>query len=212
MNQLFLQLALSVTGNVVTIVLLDLAAAIIGFVVAWFYAKSVYTPIIKNLEDDRDRLNREVARLRDVISGLNTKSDELDKKIALLEADLENKTNELRDVTVNPVAIGKYEVSGGRGGGYYFNLKATNGQVILTSLMFPTMEECRSAIESVRLVSTVDAMFERKISSNEKPFFNLIAADGKVLGKSELYESDASMEKGIASVMKNGPTTRVVEE
>jgi uncharacterized protein YegP (UPF0339 family) len=212
MNQLFLQLAQSVTGNVITIIGLNLAAAIIGSIVAWFYAKSVYTPVIKALEADRNKLNQEISKLKDVVSGLNTKSDELDKKIAGLEADLEKKAAELKELSAKHSSLGKYEIGASRGGGYYFNLKATNGQVILTSLMFPTMDECKKALETARMVSSDDTRFERKISTNDKPFFNLVSADGQVLGKSELYESDASMEKGIASVRKNGPTTNIVEE
>jgi len=43
MTQLFLQLLQSVTGNVITIVALNLAAAIIGIIIAWIYA-GAYPP------------------------------------------------------------------------------------------------------------------------------------------------------------------------
>ena len=58
MTQLFILLAQSVTGAVITIIALLLVAAIIGYFTAWFYAKSVYTPVIKGLEADKENLNQ----------------------------------------------------------------------------------------------------------------------------------------------------------
>ena len=60
MTQLFIQLAQSVTGAVITIVALLLVAAIIGYFTAWLYAKSVYTPVIKGLETDKANLIKQV--------------------------------------------------------------------------------------------------------------------------------------------------------
>ena len=73
MTQLFVQLAQSVTGNVITIVALELVAAIIGFIIAWFYARSVYTPVIKGLETDKTNLNNQVAKLKDELRTLMKK-------------------------------------------------------------------------------------------------------------------------------------------
>ena len=56
-----------------------------------------------------------------------------------------------------------------------------------------------------------DSKYERKQSINNKPYFVLKAANGQVIGNSEMYESDAGMENGIASVKRNGPSTTVVE-
>ena len=53
MTQLFILLAQSVTGAVITIIALLLVAVIIGYFTAWFYAKSVYTPVIKGLEAEK---------------------------------------------------------------------------------------------------------------------------------------------------------------
>jgi len=46
-------------------------------------------------------------------------------------------------------------------------------------------------------------------SKNGKPFFNLKASNGKVIGSSEMYESLSSMENGIASVIKNAPFAEI---
>jgi peptidoglycan hydrolase CwlO-like protein len=77
MTQLFVQLAQSVTGNVITIVALEIVAAAIGFIIAWLYAKSVYTPVIKGLEADKVALNKQVDALNDEIRDLNVKVNKL---------------------------------------------------------------------------------------------------------------------------------------
>lgn len=212
MNQLFLQLVQSVTGNVIIIVALELVAAALGFVVAWFYAKSVYTPVIKGLEEDKANLNSQIAKLKGAYSSLDEKVNKLSGKIAGLEEEVSKKEAEIKDLSSVTGHIGKFAVSANRGGGNYFNLKATNGQIILTSLMYNSPEDCNTAIESVRTHCSDDDRFERKISADNKNFFNLTSPDGRVLGKSEMYESAAGMENGIASVKKNGASTIVVEE
>jgi peptidoglycan hydrolase CwlO-like protein len=91
----FIQLAQSVTGAVITIVALLLVAAIIGYLTAWFYAKSVYTPIIKGLEAEKADLLKQVAGLKDDISKLNRKVDDLNGKISNLEGKISNLEGEI---------------------------------------------------------------------------------------------------------------------
>ena len=212
MTQLFLQLTQSVTGNVITIIALGLAAAIIGFIVAWYYARSVYTPVIKGLETDKNNLNNKAFKLEGELGKLNEKFNKLSEKLGNLELEAESRDKEIKELSSGNLHVGKYAISSTKGGGNHFNLIATNGQVILTSQMYSTLEECRAAMESVREHCTDDDRFDRKISSNNKHFFNLTSPDGQIIGKSELYESLANMEKGIASVKRNGISTTVVEE
>ena len=89
--------------------------------------------------------------------------------------------------------------------GIKFDLKAGNGQVILTSEVYTTKAACQNGIESVKKNAPDDARYERKDSTNGKPMFNLKATNGQVIGTSELYESVAARENGIESVKKNAP-------
>ena len=107
---------------------------------------------------------------------------------------------------------GKFEISKRKNGEFQFNLKAGNGQVILVSQGYADKAGCKNGIESVKKNSPDDARYERKTSSNDKPFFNLLAANGQVIGSSEMYESTASRENGIASVKANAPDAAVVDE
>jgi len=70
----------------------------------------------------------------------------------------------------------------------------------------------KNGIESVRKNSQVDARFDRLEAKNGKPYFNLKATNGQIIGNSEMYESVAARENGIASVAKNAPDADVKEE
>ena len=96
--------------------------------------------------------------------------------------------------------------------GFKFDLKAGNGQVILTSEVYTTKAACENGVESVKKNAPDDAKYERKESSNGKPMFNLKAGNGQVIGTSELYESEAARDNGVESVKKNAPDAEVVEE
>ncbi|MGB3392218.1 MAG: YegP family protein [Stenotrophomonas sp.] len=107
---------------------------------------------------------------------------------------------------------GKFVIGKRSNGDFQFNLKAGNGQVILTSQGYADKAGCRNGIESVKKNSPDDARYERKTSSNDKPFFNLLAGNGQIIGSSEMYESTAAREKGIESVKANAPDAAVVDE
>jgi uncharacterized protein YegP (UPF0339 family) len=212
MTQLFVQLAQTVTGNVMTIVSLNLVAAIIGFLVAWIYARSVFKPVIKGLEADKSDLKNHVARLNNDFNDLTQKVNKLSEKVGILEKESAEKDREIEDLSSETLHIGKYAIDIARDDECYFNLKATNGQIILTSLMYSSKPECFDGIEYVRENSQNDDMYERKLSSNDKHYFVLKTSDGQIIGKSQMYESHEGMEKGIASVKHNGTSTTVIEE
>ncbi len=107
---------------------------------------------------------------------------------------------------------GKFVIGKRSNGDFQFNLKAGNGQVILASQGYADKGGCKNGIESVKTNAPDDGRYERKTSSNGKPFFNLLAANGQVIGSSEMYESEAGRENGIESVKKHAPDAAVVDE
>ena len=106
---------------------------------------------------------------------------------------------------------GKFEISKRSNGEYQFNLKAGNGQVILTSEGYGDKNGCANGIESVRKHAQADANFERKTAKDGSPYFNLKASNGQIIGKSEMYSGDAARDNGIKSVMENAPSASVVD-
>ncbi len=79
--------------------------------------------------------------------------------------------------------MGKFLITKRKDGEFQFNLKAGNGQVILTSESYTTKDR--------------------------KRFFNLKATNGQIIGTSEMYESVAGRDNGILSVMKNSPDATI---
>ena len=108
--------------------------------------------------------------------------------------------------------MGKFVITKRKNGEFQFNLKAGNGQVILASEGYTTMAACKNGIESVKKNAVEDARYERKEAKNGAPYFNLKAANGQVIGSSEMYSSVAACENGIESVKKNAPEAEVVDE
>ncbi|RDI14545.1 YegP family protein [Flavobacterium sp. AG291] len=108
--------------------------------------------------------------------------------------------------------MGKFVISKRKNGEYQFNLKAGNGQIILGSEGYTTKSSCENGIESVKKNAPIDERYDRKESSNGKPYFNLKATNGQIIGSSEMYESIASRENGIESVKKNAPDASVEDE
>ncbi len=106
---------------------------------------------------------------------------------------------------------GKFEIKTGKNGKFRFNLKATNGQIILTSEAYDSRKGAEGGIASVRKNAANDGRFERKTAKDGSSYFVLKAANGEPIGKSEMYKTKASMENGIASVGKNAPDATIVD-
>jgi uncharacterized protein YegP (UPF0339 family) len=107
--------------------------------------------------------------------------------------------------------MGKFVISKRINGEFQFNLKADNGQVILTSEGYSSKAGCENGIESVRTNASSDRNFDRKKSTNNKHYFNLKASNNQIIGTSEMYEGSTGMENGIESVKKNAPKATVEE-
>lgn len=107
------------------------------------------------------------------------------------------------------MAIGSYEIKKAKNGQFYFNLKASNGEIILSSEMYVQKASAQNGITSVQKNCIDETKYEKSTSKNGKFYFNLKAANHQIIGTSEMYESESSCKNGIASVMKNGVTENI---
>ncbi|CAM3464773.1 YegP family protein [Sphingobacterium prati] len=105
--------------------------------------------------------------------------------------------------------MGKFVVKTRKDGEFQFNLKAGNGQVILSSEGYKTKANCLNGVESVKRNAQDNDKFDRKTSTNGKHYFSLKATNGQVIGTSEMYESASGMENGIESVKSNAPDATI---
>ncbi len=104
---------------------------------------------------------------------------------------------------------GKFALKKAKDGQFCFSLLASNGQVILASEMYKEKRAALAGIESIQKNSAIDERFERKTSGKGEAYFILKAANHQQVGRSETYSSTAAMEKGIESVKKNAPGSKV---
>jgi septal ring factor EnvC (AmiA/AmiB activator) len=88
-------IAQSVTSAVITIIGLLLVAGIIGYLTAWFYAKSVYVPVIKGLQVDKEQLTNQVESLNRQVDLLNKQVEDHKSEISKLNVTLEEKNSRI---------------------------------------------------------------------------------------------------------------------
>ncbi len=113
--------------------------------------------------------------------------------------------------------MGKYAVRESKSK-FYFNLKADNGEIILTSEGYNREASCLQGVESVRTNSPVAAVEDQTVEGFKKETnpkfevytdkagefrFRLKARNGQIIGVSEGYKAKASAIKGIESIRKN---------
>jgi len=104
---------------------------------------------------------------------------------------------------------GKFEIKRAKDGQFYFNLKARNGEIILTNETYTTKASAQNGVTSVMTNSLLDQRFERKTSQSGEPYFVLKTANGEPIGVSEMYSSLSAMENGVESVERHAPEARI---
>ena len=103
---------------------------------------------------------------------------------------------------------GKFEIFKDKGGKFRFRLKASNGEIILSSQGYASRSGVHNGIKSVRNHCTQKDCFQvKKTAAGHR--FNLVAVNGRVIGSSETYKSTAACSNGVASVRKNAPKAKV---
>lgn len=105
----------------------------------------------------------------------------------------------------------KFELYKDTAGEYRFRLKAANGEIILSGEGYIQKASALNGIASVQKHAAEDRFYERKTASSGKPFFNLKASNGQIIGNSQLYGSESAREAGIQSVTKNAPVAPTVD-
>ncbi|WP_126244386.1 YegP family protein [Chitinophaga rhizosphaerae] len=108
--------------------------------------------------------------------------------------------------------MSKFVITKRSNGEFQFNLKAGNGEVILTSEGYSSKAACQNGIDSVRNNARQDERFERKSNAGGKFYFNLKAANGQIIGTSQQYSSETTRDGGIDSVKKNAPEGEVDDQ
>ncbi len=140
---------------------------------------------------------QELAELKDQLVSKAT------EKLVAKEESKKSSSKEEEKETTEKKRTGKFVVTKLESDEFVFTLKATNGQALLVGKKYKAKSSCENGIESVRKNALEDSRFDKKVSDEGKFYFNLVAGNGQLIGTSEMYESEASRDKGIESVKRN---------
>ena len=122
--------------------------------------------------------------------------------------------------------MGKYVIKETKNGGYKFDLKAGNGQVIASSQVYKALKSCKGGIASVTANAPLAAEEDQTVEGYEKQKnpkfeiyadksgefrFRMKAKNGQIVATSEGYKSMKSCLNGIASIRKNADSPTEME-
>lgn len=96
-----------------------------------------------------------------------------------------------------------------RSNGYYWNLRARNGEIILHSESYDSEEGCDNGIASVKTNSPHDERYEKRIAVNGQHYFVLKSLNHKIIGVGETYTTRTARDNGIEDVKRYAPTAPV---
>ena len=109
------------------------------------------------------------------------------------------------------MAKGKFVIVKGSGG-YRFNLLSSNGEPILHSERYTSKDGAKRGIKSVKKHAGKAANYMEKKAKNGQMYFNLRAANNRIIGTSETYSSPAKCKNGIAAVKSTAGGAAVVDK
>jgi uncharacterized protein len=95
----------------------------------------------------------------------------------------------------------RFETFKGIDGKYYFHMLAANGELVLRSQAYTTLASAKKGIDSV-LSNGVDATnYDVLEAQDGQYYFNVVAANNKIVGTSELYVSKSNAERAVDTLV-----------
>ena len=122
--------------------------------------------------------------------------------------------------------MGKFVIKETKNGGFKFDLKSGNGQVIATSQVYKAIKSCQNGIASVAANAPIAAIEDQTVEGFAKVpnpkfeiyadkagefRFRLKARNGQIIAVGEGYKAMKSCKNGIESIKKNADSPVVFE-
>ena len=101
---------------------------------------------------------------------------------------------------------GKYILHTAGTSQFHWDLTGANARKILSSQLYAAKAGAEAGIQSCRANSGDESRYERLTSKDARPYFVLKAANGEIIGTSQMYGSESARDEGIASCRENGPS------
>ena len=94
------------------------------------------------------------------------------------------------------------EIKKGKNNTFQFSLKTAEGKTLLNSVDFESEAEIEDTVKQLKPLASRQNCFERKTNYDGHFLFNLKDKNGKIIGNSLLYDSEAGMENGITNLKR----------
>lgn len=78
---------------------------------------------------------------------------------------------------------------------------AADGEIVLTSERYASAADARAGASSVRENARLEAGYEPRRAGDGQAYFVLKAANGEIIGTSEMYTTAGARDRGMAAVM-----------
>ena len=101
----FLLLAQTKTSATIEIILFLLVAAIIGYITAWLYYRSVYMKKIGAREAELEKREKMIRELKEQLDKLQSERDNLERELKSVRGEIENKNVEIRNLDMKHNAL-----------------------------------------------------------------------------------------------------------
>ena len=88
---------------------------------------------------------------------------------------------------------------------FRFHLAAPNGEIILTSERYTTQASAENGVMSVIESAPIDRRYDKRVSTDERPYFVLKGGNNEIIGTSQMYASREARDGGIHAVKVNAP-------
>ncbi len=123
--------------------------------------------------------------------------------------------------------MGKFVIKPAKSGGYVFNLKAGNGEIIANSEVYNSLDACKNGVQSVKTNAPAAALEDQTVggfTTEKNPKFEMYtdkagefrfrlkAKNGQIIATGEGYKAKSGCKNGIESIRKNAPDADVIIE
>lgn len=105
----------------------------------------------------------------------------------------------------------KFELTQSDKGEFFFKLLDASGATLVRSEGYNAKTSANNGIESVRKNGGDTGRYDLKDASDGRPYFNLKAGNGQIIGTSPMFKDGASREAALAA-LKAGVATAPLDD
>jgi uncharacterized protein YegP (UPF0339 family) len=94
----------------------------------------------------------------------------------------------------------RFEIFQGLDDEFRFNVVALNGEAVLRSEGYASKQKAQQGVDSIKANAPDESKYDVRETRDDRFYFNLKAANGEVIGTSEIYSTRANAQRGADTV------------